>query len=240
MPAATRSRPHQDSASLRELTRLLEGACRQLGDAGRAETASTLAAAAWAAIRDELPREADRFTGLLHRLNNRPGGTPAGTGLDPSEATELDVRSEPPARRHQLIFEAFHALRSGDGFVLVNDHDPKPLYYQFAAEYPDCFDWESLEEGPDVWRVYIGSRTPIAATAVSIPMIELQSLATMVIEGLRARGCDSVVVTDPDAAGAWERLQATLRSGVVGHTEPADLAQLLSGVGRAADAAGGS
>ena len=68
----------------------------------------------------------------------------------------LDVRSEPPARRHSLIFDTYDALGSGQGFVLVNDHDPKPLWYQFDAEYAGAFSWDYLEEGPEVWRVRIG------------------------------------------------------------------------------------
>ena len=43
-------------------------------------------------------------------------------------------------------------------FVLVNDHDPKPLYYHFKAEYDGAFTWDYLDQGPDVWRVRI-SRT---------------------------------------------------------------------------------
>ncbi len=46
---------------------------------------------------------------------------------------ELDVRQEIPMRRHQLIFENYEALGPGEGFILINDHDPKPLYYQFDA-----------------------------------------------------------------------------------------------------------
>ncbi len=68
----------------------------------------------------------------------------------------LDVRAEPPARRHQLIFGSYGDLPPGAGFVLVNDHDPKPLYYQLAAEHPNEFEWAYLEEGPEVWRVRIG------------------------------------------------------------------------------------
>jgi len=68
----------------------------------------------------------------------------------------LDVRDEPPARRHELIFSTYHELAPGTAFVLINDHDPKPLYYQFAAEHPDAFTWEYLEQGPEVWRVRIG------------------------------------------------------------------------------------
>lgn len=71
----------------------------------------------------------------------------------------LDVRQEIPARRHQLIFATYGALEAGDGFVLVNDHDPKPLYYQFAAEHPNQFEWDYLEQGPQVWRVRIARPT---------------------------------------------------------------------------------
>jgi uncharacterized protein (DUF2249 family) len=70
--------------------------------------------------------------------------------------SQLDVRTEPPSRRHELIFDTYAGLADGQGFVLVNDHDPKPLYYQLAAEHPNQFSWDYLEEGPEVWRVRIG------------------------------------------------------------------------------------
>ena len=78
----------------------------------------------------------------------------ATTDTDP----ELDVRAKPPAQRHQLIFESYNKLTPGAAFVLVNDHDPKPLYYQFEAEHAGEFSWDYLEEGPQVWRVRIGRR----------------------------------------------------------------------------------
>ena len=68
----------------------------------------------------------------------------------------LDIRPLPPAQRHPLIFERFEALTPGESFILVNDHDPKPLYYQFQAERTGQFTWEYLEEGPQVWRVRLG------------------------------------------------------------------------------------
>ena len=73
----------------------------------------------------------------------------------PTTDPQLDVRSEPPARRHELIFDTYDSLSPGEGFVLVNDHDPKPLYYQFEAEHSGQFGWQYLEEGPEVWRVRI-------------------------------------------------------------------------------------
>ncbi|GAB4575690.1 MAG: DUF2249 domain-containing protein [Anaerolineae bacterium] len=67
----------------------------------------------------------------------------------------IDVRTVPPRDRHPLIFDTFDALALGQGFELVNDHDPKPLYYQLLHERPDQFTWEYLEQGPEVWRVAI-------------------------------------------------------------------------------------
>jgi uncharacterized protein (DUF2249 family) len=68
----------------------------------------------------------------------------------------VDVRSLVPAQRHARIFELVNGLAPGGRFILVNDHDPKPLYYQLEAEYPKQFSWDYLERGPEVWRVEIG------------------------------------------------------------------------------------
>lgn len=73
-----------------------------------------------------------------------------------SAQSVLDVRTMAPRERHPKIFEAFDRLKAGDTFVLVNDHDPKPLYYQFSFERAGTFTWKYLEEGPEVWRVEIG------------------------------------------------------------------------------------
>lgn len=73
-----------------------------------------------------------------------------------SIANEIDVRSLAPAQRHEKIFQLVDKLAPGASFVLVNDHDPKPLYYQIEAEHPQQFSWTYLEKGPVVWRVEIG------------------------------------------------------------------------------------
>jgi uncharacterized protein (DUF2249 family) len=73
-----------------------------------------------------------------------------------SSETILDIRSIAPMNRHPLIFDRFEALAPGEGFILVNDHDPKPLYYQFQAERTNQFSWDYLEQGPKDWRVRIG------------------------------------------------------------------------------------
>jgi uncharacterized protein (DUF2249 family) len=73
--------------------------------------------------------------------------------------TTVDVRHIVPRERHPLIFSTFYGLGAGQAMQLVNDHDPKPLYYQFLAEAPGAFGWDYLEAGPDTWRVAITKLT---------------------------------------------------------------------------------
>jgi len=79
----------------------------------------------------------------------------------------LDLRTLPPIDRHRLIFETYGALQAGDDFELINDHDPRPLYYQFDAEHSGEFTWQYLQQGPSTWRVKIGrvTRTQSAPAA---------------------------------------------------------------------------
>lgn len=67
----------------------------------------------------------------------------------------VDVRTIVPRERHPLIFSTWDGLADGAHMELVNDHDPKPLYYQFQAERAGRFGWEYVENGPEVWRVRI-------------------------------------------------------------------------------------
>ena len=75
-----------------------------------------------------------------------------------TRSAELDVRSLFPMERHRVIFDRCDHLPEGEAFVLVNDHDPKPLYYQLEAERHGQFSWDYVEAGPKVWRVRIGRR----------------------------------------------------------------------------------
>jgi uncharacterized protein (DUF2249 family) len=70
-------------------------------------------------------------------------------------ASRIDVRTIAPRDRHPLIFSTFRQLSAGQAMELVNDHDPRPLYYQFNAQMPGQFAWDYLQQGPDLWRVAI-------------------------------------------------------------------------------------
>jgi uncharacterized protein (DUF2249 family) len=71
---------------------------------------------------------------------------------------ELNVTTIAPRDRHPLIFRTFDDLAKGGEFLLVNDHDPKPLYYSFLHEREGLFGWEYLAEGPEEWKVRISKK----------------------------------------------------------------------------------
>ena len=65
----------------------------------------------------------------------------------------MDVRPIPCSVKHGLILRTWRELPVGDHFILLNDHDPVPLRYQFEAEFPGAFTWDYLERGPEDFRV---------------------------------------------------------------------------------------
>jgi uncharacterized protein (DUF2249 family)/hemerythrin-like domain-containing protein len=156
----------------RALLSLLLQAADDLSAAGQGDRACRLVASAWGSLRAPRPDLAVRATAALHRLVRLVAAEPVSfrSGAPTEQASPgplLDVRDLAPAQRHESIFAAYEALGAGSGFVLVNDHDPKPLRYQFEAEHAGEFTWDNLETGPQVWRVRIGRPAPRALDQVS-------------------------------------------------------------------------
>lgn len=148
------------------LSLLLEAAA-ELANAGHGDRACKLVASAWATLRSSRPALAVKTTASLHRLARTLASEPIALRTRVKDAAtrpfrELDVRHLAPAQRHETIFAEYHALAPGSGYVLVNDHDPKPLRYQFEAEHPGEFTWDAIESGPEVWRVSISRPFPDA------------------------------------------------------------------------------
>lgn len=67
----------------------------------------------------------------------------------------LNVTVIEPKFKHPRIFEKFDSLAPGEAFLIHNDHDPKPLYYQLLGERGNIFSWEYIENGPEWWKVKI-------------------------------------------------------------------------------------
>lgn len=105
------------------------------------------------------------------------------------DLTHFDVRVIPCRQKHALIFARWTELPVGDFFVLINDHDPVPLYYQFAAQFPGAFNWEYLVAGPDEFQVKI---TRLAASPVRpavVPPAKTGGAAASTVE-VDARGLE--------------------------------------------------
>lgn len=88
---------------------------------------------------------ADERRALLEKMDVHVAATGA-------ERT-LDARAIPPRVRHEEIFAMFARLAVGESFILVNDHDPRPLSYEFAERYPGRFRWVDVER--PLWSVRI-------------------------------------------------------------------------------------
>lgn len=81
----------------------------------------------------------------------------------------MDVRPIPCSIKHGLIVRTWLDLPVGAHFILLNDHDPVPLYYQFSAQWPEAFTWEHLAKGPDECRVKITKLKALTTQPEAIP-----------------------------------------------------------------------
>lgn len=67
----------------------------------------------------------------------------------------VNAMEYPPQLKHKVIFETFNGLDASEAMLLINDHDPIPLRYQFESMFPGKFGWSYIEQGPDTFRVKI-------------------------------------------------------------------------------------
>ena len=72
------------------------------------------------------------------------------------ELQTLKVYALEPRKKHPTIFEWFDNLPPAGAFIIENDHDPIPLFYELKAERKDLLQgFDYLENGPEIWRVQI-------------------------------------------------------------------------------------
>lgn len=71
-------------------------------------------------------------------------------------AATVNATEYPPHLKHKVIFETFEKLQPSEALLLINDHNPVPLHFQFEAMHPGKFTWEYIERGPATFRVKIG------------------------------------------------------------------------------------
>ena len=110
----------------------------------------------------------------------------------------LDVTQLEPRMKHPTVFKYFDALSAGEAFVIENDHDPKPLYYELLAERGNIFTWEYLEQGPEWFKVKIAkNRDEKTPQNGSIPEKDLKKAAYLKEKGVTF-GCSDSGPKFPD------------------------------------------
>lgn len=96
----------------------------------------------------------------------------------------LNVPAIEPRLKHQTIFHVFGNMNPGESFIIHNDHDPKPVFYQLQGLHGDVFTWEYLQQGPEWWDIRVTRKEatrpeesgviaePGKDTIINVPSIE--------------------------------------------------------------------
>ena len=100
------------------------------------------------------------------------------------EVERLNVTAIEPKFKHPTIFKYFDALKAGESFIIENDHDPKPLYYELLAERGDIFTWEYLLQGPQLYEVQI-AKNPVSESAGTIPEKDIKKAEMLKAKGVQ-------------------------------------------------------
>jgi uncharacterized protein (DUF2249 family)/hemerythrin-like domain-containing protein len=109
---------------------------------------------------EQLARLSSEMAGRRGLTAPRPSTPTQGDRPVATTKTTIDVRTIPGPQRHPLIFSTFDGLQPGEALEIVNDHDPFPLHNQFSMMKRGQFNWEYLQQGPEVWQVRISRVKP--------------------------------------------------------------------------------
>lgn len=60
--------------------------------------------------------------------------------------------------RKNVIVENFELLNNGEYFLLIHEHDPKPLKMYFEKEFPGRYEWKYLKKEPGDWQIHISKK----------------------------------------------------------------------------------
>jgi len=126
----------------------------------------------------------------------------------------IDLRALPPFERHAKIIKAWKELEKGQTMRLTNDHEPKPLYYQFQAEENGKFEWNYEKQGPKEWVFTIKKLSGIAGKDRKQEVKELikQLHSGASAEEVKSKGKDLLKTISPLELGLIE--QEIIKEGI--------------------------
>lgn len=67
----------------------------------------------------------------------------------------IDLRKIPYFGRTDEVLVLWRKIKPGQSLKIINDHDPKPLYYQFEMQQHGRFEWHNIREGARKWVIKI-------------------------------------------------------------------------------------
>lgn len=71
---------------------------------------------------------------------------------------QLDTRGYEANDVNSVVLRTFSSLPVGEKIVLINDSDPIHAFKQLEETQFGKFEWEYIEEGPDVWKVSLAKK----------------------------------------------------------------------------------
>lgn len=75
--------------------------------------------------------------------------------MQTAQETIINVPEIEPRLKHLTIFQTFDSLKPGESFIIHNNHDPRPVYFQLREMRGDIFTWEYIEQGPQWWDIRV-------------------------------------------------------------------------------------
>jgi len=104
--------------------------------------------------------------------------------METAQETIINVPEIEPRLKHLTIFQTFDSIKPGESFIIHNNHDPRPVYFQLQQMRGDIFTWEYLEQGPEWWDIRVTkkgatilaedavTKSPQNETIVNVPSLE--------------------------------------------------------------------
>ncbi|MEO8223069.1 MAG: DUF2249 domain-containing protein [Specibacter sp.] len=133
-------------------SRLLEAATAFISQA-TALVLPALAQNPTVSLADVLPKRSTAQAGATGQSQAPASGGCACGGHDEPGLSELDTRVIPHAIRHATVFGALDGLTTGQGILLIANHNPMPLLAQLDQRSPGKFAVAYVEDGPELWKL---------------------------------------------------------------------------------------
>ncbi len=79
-----------------------------------------------------------------------------------SREVSVDAQTLPLSERASRILAVFDTLCPGESFEFASGVPPRRLLSQFQAERKGLFEWATVDQGPDMWRIELFRRRAAA------------------------------------------------------------------------------